>query len=93
MQKAELDKLLHLTAIELSPGQESVFLDYFSGMKQMFDDFRTFPLDIKEESFWEENVVVCFDTLETFSSDPLLKNVQPERMVNRAIEVTSALGE
>ncbi|MDR0650567.1 MAG: hypothetical protein LBG59_04090 [Candidatus Peribacteria bacterium] len=48
MQKAELDTLLKLTAIKLEPEQVPVFLEYFSSMKKMFDDFYEF--EIPEEN-------------------------------------------
>jgi hypothetical protein len=39
MQETELQGLLKQTAIELDPDQIPVFLEYFSGMKEMFDAF------------------------------------------------------
>jgi hypothetical protein len=94
MNEAELKKLLELTAIELDSEQIPVFLEYFNGMKQMFDEFYDFPLPEGNSSFGdEEKTLICFDGLEIFPPDSLLGNVKPERIVNRAIEVKSAFGE
>ena len=92
MQKAELDKLLELTAIELSPDQEPVFLDYFNSMKQMFDEFYEFPLP-EDVSSLEEKSLLCFEQGAYFPPDSLLGNVNKERLVNSAIEVKSAFWE
>jgi Asp-tRNA(Asn)/Glu-tRNA(Gln) amidotransferase C subunit len=56
MQKAELDKLLKLTAIELEPEQVPVFLDYFSSMKKMFDEFYEFPLPVDNPSVFSSHL-------------------------------------
>ena len=44
MTPEQLQKLLKLTAIELPEDQKPAFLDYFNSMKNMFDDFASFPL-------------------------------------------------
>lgn len=90
MQKSELDKLLELTAIKLAPEQEDIFLEYFNTMKQMFDDFREFPLpdDISDDDISQS--ITCFDQHAYFPPDPLLGNVNKERVINHAIEVKSA---
>jgi hypothetical protein len=94
MQKAELDKLLQLTAIELAPGQESVFLNYFSTMKEMFDKFREFPLPEAVEGAEEEKVIARFEQGADFAAaQAMLANVNAERLVGNAIEVKSAFGE
>jgi hypothetical protein len=95
MQKAELDKLLQLTAIKLAPGQESVFLNYFSTMKEMFDKFREFPLpDEIAGGAEEEKVITCFEQGVDFAAtQAMLVNVHSERLVGNAIEVKSAFGE
>ena len=93
MQKAELDRLLAQTAITLTPDEEPVFLEYFSEMKKMFDEFCEFPLQLHDHVVDEEKTLICFRDVEKFPPDPLLGNIQTERIVNRAIEVKSALGE
>ncbi|MDR0860219.1 MAG: DUF4089 domain-containing protein [Candidatus Peribacteria bacterium] len=94
MQEAELQKLLKLTAIELDPDQMPAFLDYFSNMKQMFDEFYEFPLPEEIVSSDEEKVIACFDQQETFvDAQAILQNVNAERLAGNAIEVKSAFGE
>jgi Asp-tRNA(Asn)/Glu-tRNA(Gln) amidotransferase C subunit len=44
MTPEQLQKLLNLTAIELPDDRKPAFLDYFNSMKDMFDDFASFPL-------------------------------------------------
>ena len=61
MQKAELERLLALTAVRLAPGQESAFLEYFTGMKKMFDEFYEFPLPEDMEFDQEGSLIACFD--------------------------------
>ncbi|MDR2540854.1 MAG: hypothetical protein LBD11_03585 [Candidatus Peribacteria bacterium] len=94
MQESELKKLLKLTAIKLDPDQMTAFLDYFSNMKQMFDEFYEFPLPEEIVSSDEEKVIATFDYQETFvNAGAILQNVNPERLVGNAIEVKSAFGE
>ncbi|MDD2537537.1 MAG: hypothetical protein PHU61_03540 [Candidatus Absconditabacteria bacterium] len=92
MQKAELDKLLELTAVNLDPEQEAVFLDYFTRMKEMFDEFIQFPLPDSDLREGDTNTIVCFDSQEDFVGGDILQNVESERLVNHAIEVKSAFG-
>jgi hypothetical protein len=54
MQEAELKKLLKLTAIELEPDQMPAFLDYFSSMKKMFDEFYDTPFGTVPRTSYEE---------------------------------------
>jgi Asp-tRNA(Asn)/Glu-tRNA(Gln) amidotransferase C subunit len=98
MQRAELDKLLKLTAIELEPEQVPVFLDYFSSMKKMFDEFYNIPLveEGNEQSENEDNekYIECFTQGAEFANaKAMLENVEKERLVGNAIEVKSAFGE
>lgn len=94
MQEAELKKLLELTAIKIDPDQMPAFLDYFSNMKQMFDEFYEFPLPEELENADDEKVIACFDRQETFAdAKAILANVKAERLVGNAIEVKSAFGE
>ena len=96
MQEAELKKLLQLTAIELEPEQMPVFLEYFNGMKQMFDEFCEFPLPADVSSDSEENgkSIPCFVNGEAFANaEGILANVEKGRLVGNAIEVKSAFGE
>ena len=90
MTPEELKKLSELTAIELSPDQEPVFLDYFNNMKKMFDEFYEFPLPENVQLSDEEKSLICFEQGEFFPPENLLGNVKPERLVNNAIEVKSA---
>jgi Asp-tRNA(Asn)/Glu-tRNA(Gln) amidotransferase C subunit len=94
MQEAELKKLLKLTAIELDPDEMPAFLEYFSNMKQMFDEFYEFPLPEEIALSDEEKVIACFGQQETFANaQGILANVNAERLVGNAIEVKSAFGE
>ncbi|MDR2415673.1 MAG: hypothetical protein LBD75_03550 [Candidatus Peribacteria bacterium] len=94
MQKAELDKLLKLTAIELDPEQMPVFLDYFSSMKKMFDEFYDFPLPEEVTFVADEKRMMCFTQGEVVDqTKAMLANVKKERLVGNAIEVKSAFGE
>lgn len=100
MQQAELDKLLALTAVRLAPGQESVFLEYFTGMKQMFDEFYDTPFEgdfehnTTKEGQCEEQYIQCFTGGEAFTgTETMLANVDTKRLVSNAIEVKSALGD
>ena len=81
MTPEQLQKLLKLTAIELPEDQKPVFLDYFNSMKAIFDDFTSFP-------------ITCFTDQKDFDWLDLVEtNVIPERQVNHAIQVNSAIGE
>jgi Asp-tRNA(Asn)/Glu-tRNA(Gln) amidotransferase C subunit len=94
MQKAELDKLLQLTAIELAPEQMPAFLDYFSSMKKMFDEFYNFPLPDDIKLAEDEKSIACFEQGNVFpSAEAILANVEKKRLVGNAIEVKSAFGE
>jgi Asp-tRNA(Asn)/Glu-tRNA(Gln) amidotransferase C subunit len=91
MTKAELDKLLKLTAIELEPEQVPAFLEYFSAMKKMFDEFYEFPLPEMVEGTGEEKRITCFDQGAVFgNAKAILANVEEKRLVGNAIEVKSA---
>ena len=94
MTPEQLQKLLKLTAIELPEDQKPVFLDYFNSMKSMFDDFASFPLpewDIDVEGV--EPISLFVDQKDFDGLDLVETNVIPERQVNHAIEVNSAIGE
>jgi len=92
MTPEQLQKLLKLTAIELQEDQKPAFLDYFNSMKAMFDDFASFPLpewNIDEE---EDEPIKCFTDQKDFKWMDLVEtNVIPERQVNHAIQVNSAI--
>ena len=108
MQEVELKKLLKLTAIELEPSQVLVFLEYFTGMRKMFDEFvETAPL-LKEgsEAGGSNSLYLstsptppyeggwCFVEGEEFGNvKGILANVDEKRLVGNAIEVKSAFGE
>jgi Asp-tRNA(Asn)/Glu-tRNA(Gln) amidotransferase C subunit len=94
MQEAELKKLLKLTAIELEPEQVPAFLEYFTNMKQMFDEFYAFPLPEIEEGVGEEKRIACFTEGAVFgNAKAILANVEEKRLVGNAIAVKSAFGE
>ena len=98
MQTTELQKLLKLTAIELEPEQMPVFLEYFTGMKQMFDEFYDFSLSANNSAEQggeqEESYIQCFTQEEQFINGAgILANVEQKRLVGNAIEVKSAFGE
>ena len=94
MTPEQLQKLLKLTAIELPEDQKPAFIDYFNSMKAMFDDFALFPLpewDIDVED--DEPISLFVDQKDFDGLDLVETNVIPERQVNHAIEVNSAIGE
>ena len=94
MTPEQLQKLLKLTAIELPEDQKPAFLDYFNSMKAMFDDFASFPLpewDIEVED--DEPISLFVDQKDFDWLDLVETNVIPERQVNHAIQVNSAIGE
>lgn len=96
MQKAELDTLLKLTAIKLEPEQVPVFLEYFSSMKKMFDDFYEFeiPEENSQQQWLEKKYIQTFTEGEVFAdTKAILKNVDSNRLVGNAIEMKSAFGE
>jgi hypothetical protein len=77
-----------------------VFLEYFNGMKQMFDEFYNFPLPVDSSSNTstplqqEMKSIQCFREGETFNNvEGILTNVDASRLVGNAIEVKSAFGE
>ena len=94
MTSEQLKKLLKLTAIELPEDQKPAFLDYFNSMKAMFDDFASFPLPEWDIDVEDDESISCFVGQEDFSwLDLIESNVIPERQVNHAIEVNSAIWE
>ena len=89
-----LQKLLNLTAIELPEDQKPAFLDYFNSMKAMFDDFASFPLPEWDINVEDDEPISCFTDQKDFNGLDLVEtNVVPERQVNHAIEVNSAIWE
>ena len=94
MTPEQLQKLLKLTAIELPEDQKPAFLDYFNSMKAMFDDFASFPLPDWDIDVDDDEPITCFVDQKDFDWLDLIEaNVMPERQVNHAIEVNSAIGE
>ena len=97
MQKTELDKLLALTAITLTPDQEPAFLEYFANMKQMFDEFCN--ISLLDGLSWEgveqeKKFLQCFTEGEEFKNvEWILANVDAERLMGNAIGVKSIFGE
>lgn len=94
MKPEELQKLLKLTAIELPEDQKPAFLDYFNSMKAMFDDFASFPLPEWDIDVEDDEPIFLFTDQKDFDGLDLVEsNVIPERQVNHAIEVNSAIWE
>jgi len=94
MTPEQLQKLLKLTAIELPEDQKPAFVDYFNSMKDMFDDFASFPLPEWDIDVEDDESISCFVDQKDFDGLDLVEtNVIPERQVNHAIEVNSAIGE
>ena len=94
MTPEQLQKLLKLTAIELPEEQKPTFLDYFNSMKAMFDDFASFPLPEWDINVEDDGPITCFTDQKDFDGLDLVEtNVIPERQVNHAIQVNSAIGE
>ena len=94
MTPEQLQKLLKLTAIELSEDQKPAFLNYFNSMKAMFDDFASFPLPEWDIDIEDDEPISCFVDQKDFDGLDLVENnVIPERQVNHAIEVNSAIWE
>lgn len=89
-----LQKLLKLTAIELPEDQKPAFIEYFNSMKDMFDDFASFPLPEWEIETEDSEPISCFVDQKDFDWLDLVEtNVIPDRQVNHAIEVNSAIWE
>ena len=89
-----LQKLLKLTAIELPEDQKPAVLDYFNSMKAMFDDFASFPLPEWEINVEGDESINCFTDQKDFDWLDLVEtNVMPNRQVNHAIQVNSAIWE
>ncbi len=94
MTPEQLQKLLKLTAIELPEDQKPAFVDYFNSMKNMFDDFASFPLPEWDIDVEDDEPISCFADQKDFEGLDLVEtNVIPSRQVNHAIEVNSAIGE
>ncbi len=94
MTPEQLQKLLKLTAIELPEDQKPAFLDYFNSMKDMFDDFASFPLPEWDIDVEDDEPIICFTDQKDFEWMDLVEtNVIPERQVNHAIQVNSAIWE
>ena len=94
MTPEQLQKLLKLTAIELPEDQKPKFLDYFNSMKDMFDDFASFPLPEWDIDVEDDEPISLFVDQKNFDWLDLVEtNVIPERQVNHTIEVNSAIGE
>jgi hypothetical protein len=63
-------------------------------MKAMFDDFASFPLPEWDIDIEDDKPISCFVDQKDFDGLDLVEtNVIPERQVNHAIEVNSAIGE
>jgi hypothetical protein len=63
-------------------------------MKAMFDDFASFPLPEWDIDVEEDKPITCFTDQKDFDWLDLVEtNVIPERQVNHAIQVNSAIGE
>ena len=94
MTPEQLQKLLKLTAIELPEDQKPAFLDYFNSMKDMFDDFASFPLPEWDIDVEDDEPITCFADQKDFDWLDLVEtNVASIRQVNHAIEVNSAIWE
>ena len=94
MTPEQLQKLLKLTAIELPEDQKPSFVDYFNSMKAMFDDFASFPLPEWEIDVAEDEPIFLFADQKDFDGLDLVEtNVIPDRQVNHAIQVNSAIWE
>ena len=94
MTPEQLQKLLKLTAIELPEDQKPAFLDYFNSMKNMFDDFASFPLPECDIDVEGDEPISCFTDQKDFDGLDLVEtNVIPDRQVNHTIEVNSAIWE
>ena len=94
MTPEQLQKLLKLTAIELPEEQKPTFLDYFNSMKAMFDDFASFPLPEWDIDIEDDEPISLFVDQKDFDWLDLVEtNVIPERQVNHAIQVNSAIWE
>ena len=94
MTPEQLQKLLKLTAIELPEDQKPAFLDYFNSMKNMFDDFASFPLPEWDIDVEGDEPISCFTDQKDFEGLDLVEaNVISDRQVNHAIEVNSAIWE
>ena len=94
MTPEQLQKLLKLTAIELPEDQKPAFLNYFNSMKDMFDDFASFPLPEWDIDVEDDAPISLFTDQKDFDWLDLVEtNVISERQVNHAIEVNSAIWE
>jgi hypothetical protein len=63
-------------------------------MKDMFDDFASFPLPEWDIDAEDDDPISLFTGQKDFDGLDLLEtNVIPERQVNHAIEVNSAISE
>jgi hypothetical protein len=63
-------------------------------MKAMFDDFTSFPLPEWGIEVENQEPIICFTDQKDFDWLDLVEtNVIPERQVNHAIEVNSAIWE
>jgi hypothetical protein len=63
-------------------------------MKAMFDDFSSFPLPEWDIDVEDDEPIACFTDQKDFDWLDLVEtNVIPERQVNHAIQVNSAIGE
>lgn len=92
MTQEQLQRLLKLTAIELPEDQKPTFLNYFNSMKDMFDDFSSFPLPDWDIDTTEDETISCFTDQKDFEGLDLIEtNVIHSRQVNHAIEVNSAI--
>ena len=68
--------------------------DYFNSMKAMFDDFASFPLPEWDIDVEDDEPITCFTDQKDFEWMDLVEtNVIPERQVNHAIQVNSAIWE
>ena len=92
MTPEQLQKLLKLTAIEVPEDQKPAFLDYFNSMKDMFDDFASFPLPEWDIDVEDDEPISLFTDQKDFEwLDIIETNVIASRQVNHAIEVNSAI--
>ena len=63
-------------------------------MKAMFDDFTTFPLPEWDIELEDDEPITCFKDQKDFDWLDLIEtNVIPQRQVNHAIQVNSAIWE
>lgn len=98
MTPQELQRLLNLTAINLTEDEMPVFLTYFTQMKEMFDEFIV-SSEIVAESIddglshlWNANSSIrTFTTLSDFPSELILANIASDRLVGNAIKVSQVL--